>query len=102
MVQSAISAALDSWSRSRLGRDEDKSREQFSRQTLGHHSKVVHHAYPNHAEVTVPSLDDWEKQWKENPQKIAKPAVVQVDFKVPAPASAEMEEPAAVVCQVGG
>ena len=40
----------------------------------------MHHAYSKHAEVTVPSLDDWEKQWKENPQGIAKPAVVQVDF----------------------
>lgn len=29
----------------------------------------------------MPSLDDWEKQWQENPQKIAKPAVVQVDFR---------------------
>ena len=41
----------------------------------------MHHAYSKHAEVTVPSLDDWEKQWKENPQGIAKPAVVQVDFR---------------------
>ncbi len=41
----------------------------------------MHHAYSKHAEVTVPSLDDWEKQWRENPQKITKPAVVQVDFK---------------------
>ncbi len=38
-------------------------------------------AYSRNAEVTVPSLDDWERQWRENPQKIAKPAVVQVDFK---------------------
>ena len=37
-------------------------------------------AYSKHAEVTVPSLDDWEKQWKKNPQGIVKPAVVQVDF----------------------
>ncbi len=29
----------------------------------------------------MPSLDDWEKQWKKNPHVIAKPAVVQVDFK---------------------
>jgi hypothetical protein len=65
---------------------------------------VVHHAYSKHAEVTVPSLDDWEKQWKENPQKIAKPAVVQVDFKAPAAtaASTESEAPAAVACQAGG
>ena len=54
--------------------------ERFAQQALGHNSKAVHHAYSKHAEVTVPSLDDWEKQWKQNPQKIAKPAVVQVDF----------------------
>jgi hypothetical protein len=47
---------------------------------LGHNSKAVHHAYSKHAEVTVPSLDDWEKQWKKNPPGIVKPAVVQVDF----------------------
>jgi hypothetical protein len=47
---------------------------------LGRNSKAVHHAYSKHAEVTVPSLDDWETQWKKNPQGIAKPAVVQVDF----------------------
>ena len=28
----------------------------------------------------MPSLDDWEKQWKKNPPGIVKPAVVQVDF----------------------
>jgi hypothetical protein len=41
----------------------------------------VHHAYSKHAEVTVPSLDDWEKQWKKDPQGIVKPAVVHVDFR---------------------
>ena len=55
--------------------------ERFAQQALGHNSKVVHHAYSKHAEVTVPSLDDWEKQWKKNPQGIVKPAVVQVDFR---------------------
>ena len=54
--------------------------ERFAQQALGHNSKAVHHAYSRNAEVTVPSLDDWEKQWKENPQKIIKPAVVPVDF----------------------
>jgi hypothetical protein len=54
--------------------------ERFAQQALGYDSKVVHHAYSKHAEVTVPSLDDWEKQWKKNPQGIVKPAVVQVDF----------------------
>ncbi len=58
--------------------------ERFAQQALGHNSKAVHHAYSKHAEVTVPSLDDWEKQWKKNPQELAKPAVVQVDFKGPA------------------
>jgi integrase len=76
--------------------------ERFAQQALGHNSKAVHHAYSKHAEVTVPSLDDWEKQWKENPQKIAKPAVVQVDFKAPAAAGAEIEATAAVACQAGG
>jgi hypothetical protein len=37
-------------------------RERFAQQTLGHNSKAVHHAYSKHAEVTVPSLDDWEKE----------------------------------------
>jgi hypothetical protein len=44
---------------------------------------VVHHTYSKHPEVTVPSLEDWEKQWKENPQKVIKPAVVEVDFNAP-------------------
>ena len=39
--------------------------ERFAQQTLGHNSKAVHHAYSKHAEVTVPSLDDWEKKWNE-------------------------------------
>ena len=37
--------------------------------------------YSKHTEVTVPLLDDFEKQWKKNPQGIVKPAVVQVDFR---------------------
>ena len=41
----------------------------------------VKSAYSKHAEVMVPSLDDWKKQWKKNPQGIVKPAVVQVDFR---------------------
>lgn len=58
--------------------------ERFAQQALGHNSKAVHHAYAKRAEVVVPSLDDWEKQWKENPQKVSQPAVVQVDFSPPA------------------
>jgi hypothetical protein len=57
--------------------------ERFAQQALGHNSKAVHHAYSKNAEVTVPSLDDWEKQWQENPQGIEKPKVVPVNFKAP-------------------
>jgi hypothetical protein len=35
--------------------------ERFAQRVLGHNSKAVHHAYSKHAEVTVPSLNDWEK-----------------------------------------
>jgi integrase len=70
--------------------------ERFAQQALGHNSKAVHHAYSKHAEVTVPSLDDWEKQWKENPQRILKPAVVPVDFTGPAGGSASGDRPGAV------
>jgi integrase len=77
--------------------------ERFAQQALGHNSKAVHHAYSKHAEVTVPSLDDWEKGWRkaegrrrkaegggrktevrdqeETAMPMPKPAVVQVDFK---------------------
>jgi integrase len=55
--------------------------QRFAQEALGHNSKAVHHAYSKHAEVTVPSLDDWEKEWKKNPQAIAQPKVVAVDFQ---------------------
>jgi integrase len=55
--------------------------ERFAQQALGHNSKAVHHAYSKNAEVTVPSLDDWEKQWKKNPQAMQQPKVVAVDFQ---------------------
>lgn len=55
--------------------------ERFAQQALGHNSKAVHHAYSKHAEVTVPSLDDWEKQWQKNPQGITQPKLVPVDFQ---------------------
>jgi integrase len=54
--------------------------ERFAQQALGHNSKAVHHAYSKHAEVTVPSLDDWEKQWKKDPRAVHQPKVVAVDF----------------------
>ena len=57
--------------------------ERFAQQALGHKSMAVHRAYSKHAEVTVPSLDDWEKQWKQNPQGMEKPKLVTVDFQAP-------------------
>jgi integrase len=55
--------------------------QRFAQEALGHNSKAVHHAYSKHAEVTVPSLDDWEKEWKKNPQAMAQPKVLPVDFE---------------------
>jgi integrase len=60
--------------------------ERFAQQALGHNSKAVHHAYAKHAEVTIPSLDDWEKEWKKNPHGIKKSKVVPVEFRTPAAA----------------
>jgi integrase len=54
--------------------------ERFAQQALGHNSKAVHHAYSKHAEVTVPSLDDWEDQWKRHPQRTKQPEVLAVNF----------------------
>ena len=64
--------------------------ERFAQQALGHNSKAVHHAYSKNAEVTVPSLDDWERQWKKNPQEMQKPKLVPVEFR------AQQVEPPAV------
>jgi hypothetical protein len=57
--------------------------ERFAQQALGHNSKAVHRAYAKHAEVTVPSLDDWEKNWQENSRRSALPKSIQVDFRLP-------------------
>jgi hypothetical protein len=57
--------------------------ERFAQQALGHNSKAVHHAYSKHAEVTVPSLDDWEKEWGKNPQRSVQPKLLPVDFRSP-------------------
>jgi hypothetical protein len=43
----------------------------------------VHRAYAKHAEVTVPSLADWEKDWQENPQRIAQLKLLPVHFRLP-------------------
>jgi integrase len=77
--------------------------ERFAQQALGHNSKAVHHAYAKHAEVTVPSLDDWEKQWQANPQKITKPVVVAVSFQTQRTDSTDshVEAPVAELAQGG-
>src|SRR5674476_885595 len=54
--------------------------ERFAQQALGHNSKAVHRAYAKHAEVTVPSLADWEKDWQENPQRSVLPKLLPADF----------------------
>jgi integrase len=56
--------------------------ERFAQQALGHNSKAVHRAYAKHAEVTVPSLDDWEKDWHENPQRSVQPKLLPVGFRL--------------------
>jgi hypothetical protein len=53
---------------------------------LGHNSKAVRRTYAKHAEVTVPSLDDWEKGWEKNSQRNAQPKLLPVDFRLPAAA----------------
>ena len=63
--------------------------ERFAQQALGHNSKAVHHAYSKHAEVTVPSLDDWESDWQKNPQRGGQPKLVAVDFRSLLPAVAQ-------------
>ena len=75
--------------------------ERFAQQALGHNSKAVHHAYSKHAEVTMPSLDDWEKQWKKDPHGMKQPKVVAVDFQssLGAPASAAAEGPVAALAR---
>jgi len=55
--------------------------ERFAQQVLGHNSKAVHRAYAKQAEVTVPSLADWEKEWRKNPQRYAQPKLMPVDFR---------------------
>jgi hypothetical protein len=49
----------------------------------------VHHACSKQAEVTVPSLDDWEKEWEKNSQRNAQPKLLPVDFWSPLAAAAQ-------------
>jgi integrase len=63
--------------------------ERFAQQALGHNSKAVHYAYSKHAEVTVPSLDDWEKEWGKNSPRSEQPKLLPVDFRPPLAAVAQ-------------
>jgi site-specific recombinase XerD len=63
--------------------------ERFAQQALGHNSKAVHRAYAKHAEVTVPSLDEWEKEWQENPQRSVQRKLLPVNFRLPLDASTQ-------------
>jgi hypothetical protein len=38
---------------------------------------------------TVPSLDDWEKDWQENPQRNGQSKLLPVDFRLPQVAIAQ-------------
>jgi hypothetical protein len=58
-------------------------------QAFRHNSKAVHRAYAKHAEVTVPSLDDWEKDWQENPKLNTQPKLQPVDSQSPLDANAQ-------------
>ena len=55
--------------------------ERFAQQALGHNSKAVHHAYAKHAEVTVPSLDDWERTWKTSSKCEVPTKLLRLDFR---------------------
>lgn len=63
--------------------------ERFAQQALGHNSKAVHRAYAKHAEVTVPSLDEWEKDWEKSPQRPAQPKLLPVNFRAPVLSAAQ-------------
>lgn len=72
--------------------------ERFAQQALGHNSKAMHYAYSKRAEFTLPSMEDWEKQWNKNAQLLEPPKVVPVDFQANAEPFkvGETDAPAAV------
>jgi integrase len=73
--------------------------ERFAQQALGHNSKAVHHAYSKRAEVTVPSLDDWEKQWKKDPKSVQQTKVVEVNFQHTNPETTQAQAPESAQAQ---
>ena len=72
--------------------------ERFAQPALGHNTKAVHRAYAKHAEVTVPALADWEKEWKwktdargqkSEDGNLTQPKLLPVDFRLPMTAIVE-------------
>jgi tetratricopeptide (TPR) repeat protein len=76
-----------------------------AQQALGHNSKAC--AMParntltcravvtlcgSKAEVTVPSLDDWEKDWQENPQRSVQPKLLPVDSVITYPTNRSVRQ----------
>jgi integrase len=59
--------------------------ERFAQQALGHNSKAVHRAYAKHAEVTVPSLGDWEKEWERNSKHLPLLKLLPVGYRSTSP-----------------
>jgi hypothetical protein len=57
--------------------------ERFAQQALGHNSQAVHRVYAKHAEVTVPSLADWEKEWQDNPKRSGQTKLLPVVLRSP-------------------
>jgi hypothetical protein len=42
-----------------------------------------------HAEVTVPPLDDWEKEWGKNSEHSVQPKLLPVNFRSPLATTAQ-------------
>jgi hypothetical protein len=55
-----------------------------SRSPLRHlnRSGIAFEKLQTKAEVTVPSLEDWEKDWQNNPQHSVQPKLVPLDFRL--------------------
>jgi integrase len=64
--------------------------ERFAQQALGHNSKAIHAAYSRNVEVTVPSLDDWEKSFRTGTTGLQKPKLVAVEFRGQEPAAPDV------------
>jgi integrase len=57
--------------------------DRFAQEALGHNSKALHRAYAKHAEVTVPSLADWETDWQKSLQHNPQSKMQSMGFRAP-------------------